>query len=178
MPRAARQPFAITPAQLRRLHALWRRWTARLRLDTEHDRALRHYYVELFSGGRAAETLALPHSDAARVIEWLERLVRQAEARSNLAAGTAGRQGFPERRRVRPTPSAWRALWACAAALGMNRQRLDTFIHKHYAGAGLRGLADVRGMADLNRVLWGLKAMLRRGPRPARKARPSLRRAA
>lgn len=178
MPRAARSPFAISPPQLRRLHVVWRRWTARLRLDKERDTALRHYYVELFSGGRARQSNHLLHADAARVIDWLERMLLHREARFSLAAGTAGRNGYPERRRVRPTPSAWRALWGCAAALGMDRQRLEAFIRKHYAGAGLHGLADLRSMADLNRVLWGLKAMLRRGPSPARKTHPTLHKAA
>ena len=171
-------PFSMTPAQLRRMHAAWHRWTARIGLNEEQDRALRHYYVELFSAGRARETRDLLRADAARVIDWLERMLHHAEARQNLAAGTAGRRGFPERRRVHPTASTWRALWACAAALGMDRGRLDTFIRKHYAGAALHGLADLHTMADVNRVLWGLKAMLRRGPGPARKAQSAPRKAA
>ena len=52
-----------------------------------------------------------------------------------------------------------------AKALGMSRQRLEEFIRSHYAGVGLRSLTDLRTMADLNRVLWGLKAILRRRPR-------------
>ena len=39
---------------------------------------------------------------------------------------------------------------------------LDKFVQKRYAGVGLRGLSDLHTMADLNRVLWGLKAILRR----------------
>jgi hypothetical protein len=176
--RAVHIPFGITPAQLRRLHVIWRLWTAKLRLTRERDIALRHYYVELFSAGRARQSNHLLRSDAAQVIGWLERLLRHREARYNQAAGTAGRDGYPERRRVLPTASAWRALWGCAAALGMDRRRLDMFIRKHYATAGLHGLADVHSMADLNRVLWGLKAILRRGPSPTRRVQPVLRKAA
>jgi hypothetical protein len=178
MPQAPRNPFAITPVQLRRLHALWRRWTVSLRLPRERDTALRHYYIELFSAGRARQSNHLSCADAARVTDWLENLLRRREARFNRAAGTAGRDGYPERRRVRPTPSAWRALWGCAAALGMDRARLDAFIRKRYAGAGLHSVADLRSMADLNRVLWGLKAMLRRGPGPACRTQPAFRKAA
>lgn len=178
MPQALPSAFAITPAQLRRLHAVWSRWTAKLRLTQERDRALRHYYVQLFSGGRARQSDHLLRADAARVIEWFERLLRHRDARFNQAAGTAGREGYPERRRVPPTPSAWRALWGCAAALGMDRARLDAFIDKRYARVGLHSVADLRSMADLNRVLWGLKAMLRRGPSPTRKTQPPLRKAA
>jgi hypothetical protein len=49
-----------------------------------------------------------------------------------------------------------------AKALGMERLALERFIRRHYAGVGLRSLADLRTMADLNRVLWGLKAVARR----------------
>jgi hypothetical protein len=178
MPQAPHNPFAITPAQLRRLHALWRRWTASLHLPRERDTALRHYYIELFSAGRARQSNHLLYADAARVMDWLENLLRRRDARFHRAAGTAGRKGYPERRRVRPAPSAWRALWACAAALGMDRARVDAFIRKRYAGAGLHSVADLRSMADLNRVLWGLKAMLRRGPGPARRTQPAFRKAA
>jgi hypothetical protein len=178
MPQTAQAAFAITPSQLRRLHAVWRRWTVKLRLAKERDTALRHYYVELFSAGRARQSNHLLRADAVRVIEWLERLLRHRDARYDYAAGTAGRGGYPERRRVQPSPSAWRALWGCAAALGMDRVRLDAFIGKRYAGVGLHGLADLRTMADLNRVLWGLKAMLRRGPSSAHKAQPTLHKAA
>ncbi len=178
MPQALPSALAITPAQLRRLHAVWRRWTASLRLNKEQDSALRHYYVEVFSAGRARQSNHLLRADAARGIEWLERLLRYREARYDQVAGTAGRNGYPERRRVAPTASAWRALWGCAAALGMDRERLDAFIRKRYASVGLHGVADLRSMADLNRVLWGLKAMLRRGPSPASRTGPTLRKVA
>jgi hypothetical protein len=156
----------IRPAQLRRLHALWREWTRPLDLEPDADRALRHYYVELFSSGQARETLELSRVEAAFVIAWFERmaLASRARARANRAAGTAGRRGYPERRNVRPTRAAWRALWAHAAALGMTREQLDQFIARHYGAVGLADVRDIRSMADLNRVLWGLKAILRRKP--------------
>jgi hypothetical protein len=150
--------------QLRRIHGLWRRWTGKLSLSRAADRELRHYYIQCFTGGQALETLDLTEADAAVVIDWLAKLVRRANIRFNRAAGTAGRHGYPERARLVPDGSARRALWACASALGMDRARLDQFIRKHYAGIGLEGLDDLRTMADLNRVLWGLKAILRRKP--------------
>jgi hypothetical protein len=60
----------------------------------------------------------------------------------------------------------------------MDRGQLDYFIRRHYISRGLRGLADIHSMADLNRVLWGLKAILRRGPSPKRAARFPLKKAA
>ena len=159
----------LTRSQLGRIHGLWRRWTQRFELGPEADRALRHYFVRIFSQGRAAQTLELSQADAKRVVGWLERLTERNPQQKAKAAGTAGRRGYPERRRVRPTASAWRALWAVAAAIGMNRAQLNRFIHDHYGAAGLRSTADLRTMADLNRVLWGLKAILRRGPRGSRR---------
>ena len=152
----------INPKQLRRLHGLWHRWAGRLALPVEADRRLRHYYVGLFSSGRAHKTLELSERDAVLVIEGLAKLVHQAEARLNQAAGTAGRQGYPERRRITPNAAAWRALWGCASELAMERSALESFVRRHYGAVGLHGLDDIRTMADLNRVLWGLKAMLRR----------------
>lgn len=152
----------INRKQLRRLHGLWHRWAGRLALSREADRRLRHYYVEILSGGRAHETLELTERNAVLVIEGLAELVHQAEARTNQAAGTAGRQGYPERPRTAPNATSWRALWRCALELGMGRPAVEAFVRNHYSALGLHGLDDIRTMADLNRVLWGLKAMLRR----------------
>lgn len=178
MARPTQRVAPLTPAQLRRLQTLWHRWTLSLGLSREADRRLRHYYVALFSGGRAQQTRELKRDDAARVISGLERLTSRATPTEKQAAGTAGRQGFPERRRVRPNVAAWRALWGIASALGMTRQQLERFIARHYAAQGLHGIADLRTMADLNRVLWGLKAMLRRRPRGTPAARRLEKRAA
>jgi hypothetical protein len=162
------KPDRITLPQLRRLHILWRQWSGHLRLDEARDRALRHYFVEILSGGRARETAELTREEARRVIGALGRLVRRAPGDARLAAGTAGRRGFAERPRVKPTAAAWRALWGTARALGMDRASLDAFVAARYRRFGLRGTADIRTMADLNRVLCGGRAvLLPRGPPPA-----------
>ncbi len=171
-------PVPISRAQLRRLQALWRRWTGQLQLARSADRELRHYYVERFTQGRAKTTTELTSLDAARVIARLERLAGLSSAEYDAAAGTADRHGFPERRGVPPTGAAWRALWACVRELNMDRAQLDFFIRQHYASKNLRGFTDIRTMADLNRVLWGLKAVLRRGPGPRRAAQPNTSKAA
>ena len=155
---------AITPAQLRAVHGLWRRWAKQLSLAPARDRELRHYYISLFSNGRAVQSNQLTKMDAVYVISWLERLSGVRSQDLDRAAGTAGKQGFPERSRVRPDSAAWRALWACTRALGWNRAALENFIRRHYSNHGLTSLDDLRTMADVNRVLWGLKAILRRRP--------------
>lgn len=164
-----RLSFPMLPEQLRRLHALWQEWAGGLKLAPEQDRALRHYYVGLFAGGEVTRTRELDSEGADRVIAWLDGLARQAKPRrKRRAAGTAGRRGYPEQKRIHPDAAAWGALWAHARTLGMNQERLERFIAERYSGVGLRGLDDLRTMADLNRVLWGLKAMLRRAQRAKR----------
>jgi hypothetical protein len=106
--------------------------------------------------------LELREADAAQVIQRLRDRLRHAEVAQNYAAGTAGRRGYPEYRDLKPSLMAWTALWGAAKALGMDRAALERFIRRHYGGLGLRSLADLRTMADLNRVLWGLKAIGRR----------------
>ncbi len=157
----------ITPAQTRRLHAAWHGWAGKLRLAPEANGRLRLYYVQLFSGS-TGEVWELTAAQATRVVSQLERLSGRAAAVENYAAGTAGRRGFPERRWIRPNPAAWRALWATGEALGMDRERLEKFMSSRFAGAGLRDFRDIRTMADLNRILWALKAMLRRRQQAAR----------
>jgi hypothetical protein len=149
----------MQPRQLRRLQALWRRWGGSLGLLPDADRQLRHYYIQLITQGRADKTLELSETDADRVIQWLRDRMRHYEVAQNYAAGVAGRRGYPSYPEVEPGVAAWSALWAAAKALGMGRPDLEAFIRRHYAGVGLRRLADLRTMADLNRVLWGLKAV-------------------
>lgn len=165
----------IQPKQLRRLHALWRRWAGHTDLSKEADRRLRHYYVGLFTRYQCADTKALTQEQWGRVIHWLRRLVRAAEARQNYIAGTAGRQGFPEQRQTEASQAAWSTLWGCAAALGMSRADLGRFIRRHYGRVGVTDLGELHSMADLNRVLWGLKAMLRRRARSRRFSDPDRR---
>ena len=163
----------MTPAQLRRLQMLWHRWMGRLHLPEARDRELRHAYIEIVTRGRARETNQLNTADAALIIRRLERATRRRRAAAfDYVTGTAGRHGFEEHREVAPTPAAWRLLEQHAAALGMTPERLDHFIAAHYAGAGLRRRQDLRTMADLNRVLWGLKALLRRQPAAPRWQKP------
>ena len=161
--------FPMLPEQLRRLHALWHEWADRLKLAPEQDRALRHYYVGIFAGAGITKTRDLDTEGASRVIAWLDVLVRLAKPRrKRRAAGTAGRHDYPEQKHIHPDAAAWGALWGHARALGMDRERLERFIAARYSSRGLHGLDDLRTMADLNRVLWGLKAMLRRGPKRQR----------
>jgi hypothetical protein len=152
---------SISAKQVRQLQALWHRWSGNLGLGPKADRRLRHYYIQVFSQGRAVETRDLNQRDAGHVIQRLSNLVEHAELPQRYAAGTAGRRGYPEQRDVRPNRKAWHALWNWAETLGMERPNLERFIRKHYSRVGLRGLADLRTMADLNRVLWGLKAIVK-----------------
>lgn len=158
-------PGSITPRQLRRLQTLWHRWMGPLKLDPERDQQLRHAYIEILTRGRARTTLELTATDAAYVIRKLERVAGRRRYQSRAlayVAGTAGRQGYEPHLEVKVAPVDLRLLDSYAAQLGMTPEQLDHFIARHYGRFGLRGRKDLRTLADLNRVLWGLKAMLRR----------------
>lgn len=162
---------AMTPQQRRRLQLLWRRWMKDFQSSRERDRELRHAYIELVTRGHARETNQLTSADASLVIRRLLRATRRPRRTAyNYVVGTAGRRGFEEHREVLVTPPALRLLDRTAAAVGMSPAALDHFISAHYAGAGLSRRGDLRTMADLNRVLWGLRALLRRSAaeRPTR----------
>lgn len=153
----------MTPAQLRRLQTLWHQWVRPLGLSRERDQRLRHAYVELLTCGRARQTRELTAADAAYVIRRLRRAtLRRAPAAYRFVLGTAGRRDYEDHPEVKVTPAALGLLERTTAALGLSPRALDRFIARHYAARGLRARADLRTMADLNRVLWGLKAMLRR----------------
>jgi hypothetical protein len=153
----------MTPRQRRRLQLLWRRWMKGLATTRERDRALRHAYIEIVTRGRARETNQLTAADAALAIRRLVRATRRPRRTAyNYILGTAGRRGFGEYPEVRVTPPALGLLERTAGLAGLSPASLDRFIARHYAGVGLRRRSDIHTMADLNRVLWGLRGMLRR----------------
>jgi len=154
---------AMRPAQRRRLQLLWRRWMDGFRRTRERDRNLRHAYVEIVTRGRARQTNELTAADAALLIRRLRRATRRGRAPAyNYVLGTAGRRGFEGLPEVPLGPPGPRLLNGYATALGMSPAALDHFIQTHYAAVGLTRRTDLRTVTDLNRVLWGLKALLRR----------------
>ena len=158
-------PGSLTRAQLRRLQTLWHRWMAPLKLDHERDQQLRHAYVEILTRGRAHTTTELSRMDAAYVIRRLERVAGRRRYPSRAlayVAGTAGREGYDAHPEILATLTDFRLLDSHAAQLGMTRVQFDHFIAAHYGRLGLHRRRDIRALADLNRVLWGLKALLRR----------------
>lgn len=153
----------MTAAQRRRLQMLWHRWVDTLHLMKERDRELRHAYIKVVTRGRACKTNQLTAADAALVVRRLKRALRAARgAAYNYVLGTAGRHEYEEHPEVFVAPYALRLLDRYAAALQMTPAALDRFITARYAGVGLRSRRDLRTVADLNRVLWGLKALVRR----------------
>jgi hypothetical protein len=170
----------ISTAQMRMLHALWRRWMGPHAPDAVRSRELRHAYIEIVTQGRAHTTAELTRPDANWVIGLLARALRLAgqqpspsppqvptgrpirDRRLAFFAGTAGRHGYEKQKPI-PVPAESLALLLdYAAALGMTRQRLDRFIAHRFRSRGLRSFADIRTLADCNAVLWGLKSILRR----------------
>ena len=158
-------PGSLTRAQLKRLQTLWHRWMAPLKLDHEQDQQLRHAYIEILTRRRTRTTNEWSRMDAAYVIRRLERVAGRRRYPSRAlayVAGTAGREGYDAHPEILATPADFRLLDFHAAQLGMTRVQFDHFIAAHYGRLGLHRRSDIRALADLNRVLWGLKALLRR----------------
>jgi len=153
-------PSSITAGQLVCLQTLWsRRMRAAGVADQAEARQLRHAFIRELTAGRAAETKELTLADARRVIEVLKGGARIPDGDTAHAAGTHGRRG-------RQAPGAEvmvgaqqiELLQGYAGLLGWSRERLDGFISRQLRGRQLRT------MADANRVLWGLKRMVRQPP--------------
>lgn len=136
-------------------------------LDRDESRALRHQYIGELTAGRAAGAAELSFADAKRVIQ---RLISDqggaaaiADAGAGHAAGTHGRRGHHDGRQQAMIGAPQTALLATLLGrLGWDRGRLDAFIERQL-GTGRR----MRTMADFNRVVWGLKSLIRQADRRA-----------
>ena len=153
-------PKPLSPRQLTCIQALW---AQRMRgagiAGADECRELRHAYLREVTAGRATSTKELTFADAKRVIE---RLLRDAggqikDSAGARAAGTHGRRGADRRVSMLATKGQIDLLVSYASRLGWNDERLDAFIERQ-----LGAHRQVRTVADINKVLWGLKSMVRR----------------
>lgn len=155
-------PKALSQRQLACIQSLWaRRMRTAAIAGGEEARELRHAYIREVTSGRAAATNELSFADAMRVIRSLidDQAGRRtiADRERAQAAGTHGRRGSSSRQIAIASPEQVNLLIGHADRLGWTRERLDAFIARQL-GSGRR----VRTVGDCNKVLWGLKSMLRR----------------
>lgn len=155
-------PKPLNPRQLAYIQSLWaRRMRTAGIAGGDEARELRHTYIREVTSGRAAATNELTFADAMRVIRSLidDQAGRPtiADRERAQAAGTHGRRGSRSRQLVMASPEHVNLLIGYAYRLGWTRERLDAFIGRQL-GAGRR----VQTVGDCNKVLWGLKSMVRR----------------
>lgn len=156
----------ISARQLTCIQALWsRRMHAAGVLDRAEARAMRHQYIQQLTAGRANETKKLSAADATLVIRSL-RGARIEDGAPAHAAGTHGRRGHHDGREQVIIGAQQVALLAVLLGkLGWDQARLDAFVGRQI-GAG----RQIRTMADFNRVVWGMKSLIRQAER--RQAEP------
>jgi len=140
------------------IHALWRQ---RVGLGNEDSRELRHAYVQAVTEGRASETRQLSQADARRVIDQLlsdQRASRRiGDHQTAHAAGTHGRRDASQDLEVMIGPPQIALLQDLRRALGWDQLRLNGFIERQL-GVG----RQMKTMRQFNKVVWGMKAQLRR----------------
>lgn len=151
-----------THRQLAYIHLLWRDRMRLVGLDGHPEsRELRHAFVRNITAGRAQETRQLSADDAALVID---RLLTEKRAPLHIddeefaqAAGTHGRHGYQRGPDLPAGPPQWALICSLQEKLGWDHHRLGAFIH-HQLGPN----RHIETMAECNRVIWGMKSLLRR----------------
>jgi hypothetical protein len=154
---------AITKLQVVRLQTLWGLLCRRTSI--QNDRAARLAWVSGVIGRAVASFKELSPPEAERAMGALEaqlpaELVTHARPRRRRAheLGTAGRRGCQNGSIALPDAKGWARLSSAIAALGWTREKLDAFLRS--PSSPTRGRA-IRTLADLNRVHWALKSMLK-----------------
>lgn len=156
-----------THRQLAYIHLLWRDRMRLVGLDGHPEsRELRHAFVRTVTAGRAQETRQLTAADAAVVIE---RLLTEKCAPLHIededmaqAAGTHGRRSYQRNGDLPAGPPQWHLISTLQEKLGWDHHSLGNFIH-HQLGPN----RHIETMAECNRVIWGMKSLLRRNQQAA-----------
>ena len=153
------------PISARQLVCLQAMWAARMRargITANDSRELRHEYIASATDGRARETKELSFADANRVLRLLfaeqrGQAMTIADGAAARAAGTHGRKAHYDASGVMLAGDQQFALLATLRhAIGWDQARLDLFVARQLGGRA------IRTMADANKVIWGIKSMMRR----------------
>lgn len=149
---------AVTKKQLAMIHTLWHQ---RVGATDDDGREMRHAYIRSVTQGRAQETRNLSQADARLVIRQLLKdqraLLRIDDLQTAHAAGTHGRRGTSEQTEVLIGTPQIALLQDLQRALGWDQPRLSGFIERQL-GVG----RQIKTMRQCNKVLWGMKALLRK----------------
>jgi hypothetical protein len=162
----------ISRAQLRALQALWAAY-ARHSLDAAGDadpRAARLAWASAQIGRELASFSELRSVEAIGLIDTLKAALGQrsttwSRPRSReaaRAAGTHGRKGFVVEVPMLAAPEDVARVHALRERLGISIEAFEEWLRSRSSPLGRFGDATLRTVADCNKVLWALKALLRR----------------
>jgi hypothetical protein len=165
---SGRPAILLSGKQMKRLQTLWGLFARQSNLDGK-DREARLGWVAGTIGRQVASFKELTAAEAATAIEAVQKhlppelLLARKRARPSRrtaqAYGTAGRKGRRDTEVRMADAETWRLLEVLLAKLRWTRERLDAFLRssKSPVRSGM-----IRTLGEANRVVWILKAMLRR----------------
>ncbi len=162
----------ISAAQLRALQSLWSAYT-RHSLDVSEGgdpRAARLAWASENLGRKVGSFSELNSAEAIRLIDALKQAVGQpsktwSRPRSReaaRAAGTHGRKGFAVEVPMIAAAEDIGRVHALRERLGISIESFEEWLRGHRSPLSRFGDATLRTVADCNKVLWALKALLRR----------------
>jgi hypothetical protein len=162
----------ISRAQVRVLQSLWSAY-ARHSLDAGDGdpRAARLAWGSALVGRELASFRDLHADEAARLIELLKQALgqevkphwrRPRDRESARAAGRHGRKGVPIEIPVLAAPEDVARVHELRERVGMSLEGFEAWLRSRSSPLGRFGDATLRTVADCNKVLWALKALLRR----------------
>ncbi|MGH9796218.1 MAG: hypothetical protein ACRD5G_15740 [Candidatus Acidiferrales bacterium] len=161
----------ISPRQLRTLQTLYGMY-AEHAADLGEGRAARLAWAAQQLGRQVASFSELRGDEAAQLIDTLKRALGQAgkpawprvrDYEAARAAGTHGRRGRAVKVEMLATAADLARVEELRERLGMSREEFGAWLRSRSSPLGQRANAALRTVSDCNRVLWALKAMLKRG---------------
>jgi hypothetical protein len=151
--------------QIVRLHTLWGVFCRESNLDAK-DRAARLGWTADAIGRQITSFGELTADEANLVIDAIQKLLppellkrKRPSRRLAQAYGTAGRRGREDAEIRLVDAETWRLIDLLLARIGWTREQLAAFCHS--AKSPVRS-GRIATLAEANKVIWSLKAMLRR----------------
>jgi hypothetical protein len=168
----------ISPVQLRALQTLFSLYARHSLEDAGGDpRGARLVWASQNLGRAVASFSELRFNEAAKLIGALKRALGQEDKppmprtrsrRVARALGTHGRKNQFVEMELLAGPAEIAAVERLRERLDMSREDFESWLRSRSSPLGRRGGTELRTMSDVNRVRWGLKALLRkRAQRPA-----------
>lgn len=158
-------PSTITGKQMKRLQTLWGLFCRQANLDAK-DRAARLEWGADAIGRQVSSFGELTVNEANIAIDAIQKHLppqllkrKRPSRRTAQGYGTAGRRGREEKEVRLVDAATLELLDRLRAQLGWTRERLDGFLHSKRSPVRS---ATIRTLAEANRVIWSLKALLRR----------------